>query len=253
MSRFVGPLVLVLAGCAPAGQADPPPLAAGPASPAAAEAEVYVVEGASRAEWTPGWRAVIDARRILLDSPTSAGWYVVPRPEARTEGLTLTFAAPGLTLVVDADRCALDMDRTILRDRVTLDWDGGRFEGCGGDRPARPDISGSVWELVRIGGEAAPGSRSPAATLTFGPGGALGGTLACNDGGLRTRWTPAGGFDRVAGGFEQTAMGCNQPAAEAFGRRFWSGLGAAAAWRRDGDRLWITLGDGREAELRRLL
>ena len=94
--------------------------------------------------------------------------------------------------------------------------------------------------------------RSPAATLLFAPDGRLGGTLACNDGGVETSWD-SGGFVTRGGGFTQTAIGCNQPAAEAVGTRFWNGMTSARNWRRDGERLFVTLGDGSEAELRLLL
>ncbi|MGZ8282743.1 MAG: META domain-containing protein [Allosphingosinicella sp.] len=248
-------MAIALSGCAPAdGPPAPPPTPTVPAAvPASGPDEVYLVEGATAAGGAPGWRAVIDRDRILLRSPTSAGWYVEPRPEPRIAGLTLTFATPRLTLLVDADACALRDRSRGLTDRIVLDWDGGRFEGCGGDRPPATAIAGTVWELVRLGAEAAPAARSPAATLTFAPDGRLGGTLACNDGGLATKWTPGGGFVRRPDGFVSTQMGCGEPAAEAFGARFWQGLAGARSWRREGERLMVTLADRTEAELRRLI
>ena len=105
-----------------------------------------------------------------------------------------------------------------------LHWDDGRFEGCNGRGRLPAEIAGTTWELVRIGGEVAPEGRSPAATLEFGANGSLGGTLACNDGDIRTSWTANGGFVAGGPGFEQTAIGCNDPAVEAFGTRFWQAM-----------------------------
>jgi heat shock protein HslJ len=205
-----------------------------------------------RENWAPGWSAVIIGDRLLLDSPTSAGWYSasIERPAAR--GGERRYVTPASTLVIESGACSLIEYRHMLPDRAILEWDGGRFEGCAGPRSTASETAGTVWELVRLGGAAAPAGRSPPATLIFSPGGALGGTLACNDGGIRTTWTE-GGFVAHGGGFESTAMGCNDPRVEEFGRRFWNGLVAARAWRRDGDRLVIILADGSEAELRRLL
>ena len=223
-----------------------------PPAPAAARPSAYVVRGAPRPNNGP-WAAVIREGRLLLDSPTSAGWYSASLPEARLDGSRRIFATATMILTVEPGACALREYYPALPDRVTLEWDAGRFEGCGGAHAAPTEMAGTVWELVRIGDEPAPAGRSPAATLIFGRDGGLGGTLSCNDGGIRTMWTGGGGFVVVGSGFEQTAMGCNDPAGEAFGRRFWGGLETARAWRRDRDRLFITFADGTEAELRYLL
>ena len=233
--------------CAPAAQNETEPAAALDIRP--------VILGRPGPNGLPGWRAVIVPGRLLLDSPTSAGWYSIPLPPPREETgpRRLTYAGDRIGLVGEIGACAIPEYRESLPNRIWLEWDSGRFEGCNGPGRAPTQITGAVWELVRIGGGAAPQGRSPPATLQFGANGALGGTLACNDGGLRTTWTEDGGFAVGRGGFEQTEIGCNDPAVEAFGRRFWNGMQTARAWRRDGARLRITLADGSEAELRYLL
>ncbi len=223
-----------------------------PSATAAARPSAYVVRGAPRPHNGP-WSAVIREGRLLLDSPTSAGWYAVRLPEARLDGGRRVFATETITLTVEPEACALRDLYPALPDRVTLEWDAGEFEGCGGVPAVPTEMAGTVWELVRIGDELAPAGRSSAATLIFGRDGGLGGTLSCNDGGIRTLWTGGGGFVSVGSGFEQTAMGCNDPTGEAFGMRFWGGLATARAWRRDGERLFITFADDTEAELRYLL
>ena len=241
--------IVLLAGCIPVAEEVPREPEAATNEPVAA----YAIRGQDRPNWGPGWRAVILDGRILLDSPTSAGWYSVPLPEARIADGRRTFAAGPLTLAIEEGACRLSELGAALPDRILLDWDGGRFEGCGGARALPSQIAGTVWELVGIGGDPAPSGRSPSATLIFGRNGSLGGTLSCNDGGIRATWTASGGFVAGPDGFESTAMGCNDPAGEAFGRRFWHGLSTARSWRRDGDRLRITFADGSQAELRFLL
>ena len=256
MTRFfLLSAALVAAACAPsprnqseaAAEGDPPP-------PAAASAPTaYVVRGEPRANWSPGWAAVIRDGRLLLDSPTSAGWYAMVLPAARREGESRVYAAERLRLTVRPGACGSREYYPSLPDAVALEWDSGTFEGCGGARQPADRIAGTVWELVRIGDDRAPATRSPAATFVFGENGGVGGTLNCNDGGISATWTASGGF--VAGrepGFMQTAIGCFD-AGEAFGRRFWNAMPTARAWRRDGERLFITFADGSEAELRYLL
>ena len=214
-----------------------------------------IVMGRPGPNGAPSWRAVIVPGRLLLDSPTSAGWYSLPLPPPSEERAPrrLTYAGDRFTLVGEIGACSIPEYRELLPNGFTLAWDSGRFEGCNGRGTLPREVAGTIWELVRISGEGAPEGRSPAATLTWGEKGALGGTLACNDGGIRTSWKADGGFAHGPPGFEQTAMGCNDPKVEAFGARFWQGLAAARSWRRDGDRLRIVLADGAEAELRYLL
>ena len=219
---------------------------------AAARESAYAIRGVRQPGHGTDWRAVILDGRILLDSPTSAGWASM-QPTARREGNRRLLETRYLTLTIESGPCDLREVIPVLPDRVILEWDGGRFEGCGGPRLVSADIAGTWWELMRIGDAQAPAEHAPAVILHFGRNGGLGGTLSCNDGGIRTTWTGDGGFRRGPSGFEQTAVGCNDPAGDAFGRRFWSALETAQAWRRDGDRAYITFADGSQAELRYLI
>ncbi len=240
-------LAAALGACTPAGPRAPEREAGHEARP--------IILGASGPSGTPRWSAVIVPGRLLLDSPTSAGWYSIPLPPPREErgARRLIYEGDRVTLIGDIGACAIPEYRDALPNRFILRWDGGEFEGCNGRGWLPTRMAGTVWELVRIGKEAAPDGRSPAAVLVWGPNGSLGGTLACNDGGISTTWTAKGGFAPGRPGFEQTAMGCNDRAAEAFGARFWEGLATARSWRRDRDRLSIRFADGSEAELRYLL
>ena len=252
--RAIWLLAAAAAACAPAAREEVVPRnEAAPPAAAPSRPSAYLVRGEPRANWSPGWAAVIRDGRLLLDSPTSAGWYAMVLPAARREGGSRVYAAERLRLTVRPGACGLREYYPALPDAVTLDWDSGRFEGCGGAQQPSSEIAGTVWELVRIGDDRAPATRSPAATFVFGENGGVGGTLNCNDGGISATWTASGGF--VAGrepGFMQTAIGCFD-AGETFGRRFWNAMPTARAWRRDGERLFITFADGSEAELLYLL
>ena len=256
--RLAGLAAALLTACAPAAPNQAEPAARSTVAPEAtppgpdARDAAYLMRGQPQPNRSSGWSAVLSGSRLLLKSPTSAGWYAVALPEPRVGGGRRTYAAERLTLAVEPGACTLREVYPGLPDRIRLEWDSGTFEGCGGPRPTSTQIAGTVWELVRLGADPAPATRSPAATLVFGTDGSLGGTLNCNDGGIRSSWTGQGGFIARGEGFEQTAMGCYD-AGETFGRRFWNAMPSARAWRRDGERLFITFVDGSEAELRYLL
>jgi hypothetical protein len=219
--------------------------------------EVYpIILGAPGEGGGPAWRAVLQPGELLLDSPTSAGWYriALPPPIQEPGPRRLTYEAGEVRLVGEIGACGIPAYRARLPNRMVLSWYGGTFEGCNGRGTLPERMDGTVWQLVRIGAEWAPEGRSPPATLIFGRDGGVGGTLACNDGGLRhRRWTPSGDFTGYDEGFEQTAMGCPDPMVDGFGRRFWSGMMTAHGWRREHARLYVTFADGTEAELRYLL
>lgn len=249
-------LAIVPSACTPAARDEAETATrndAGPFDPAAASDSAYVIRGVGQPGQGTDWSAVILDGRIFLDSPTSAGWTSIAAPQPRLEADRRVYETRYLTLTVEPGACDLATHRARQPDRVTIAWDAGRFVGCGGPRPVLREIGDTWWELLRIGHDAAPSGRAPAAILHLGRNGSLGGTLSCNDGGVRTMWTGGGGFLPVGTGFESTAVGCSDPAGEAFGRRFWGGMETARSWRREGDRLFVTFTDGTEAELRYLI
>ena len=239
---------MVMSACAPGDDGEREALLARDVHP--------IILGAPGEGGGPSWRAVLQPGELLLDSPTSAGWYRIPLPPPIQDQAArrLTYQAGEARLVGQIDACTIPAYRARLPNRMVLSWDGGTFEGCNG-RGTLPDgMAGTVWQLVRIGAERAPEGRSPPAILIFGRDGSVGGTLACNDGGLRhRRWTSKGEFTGFDEGFEQTAMGCPDSRVVGFGDRFWSGMMTATRWRREHARLYVMFADGTEAELRYLL
>jgi len=116
-------------------------------------------------------------------------------------------------------------------------------------------LAGTNWAVTRLAGQRAPTGRRPAATIHFAPGGAIDGTVACNDVGSGSNdWTANGGFIRHP---ERpsiiTTVGClGEDRQSAFGGLFWNRMDGAVSWARTGDRLTIRFEDDATAELRRL-
>ena len=255
--------LLFVAACAqvPADVRAPPATEAAQDEPAPVTAPepafmtgTYMMRGPRREGMGNDWRAVITPNRMLLASPTSAGWYVEPRPPVRVEQDRQVFRTERMTVAIEPGACALARHRDLLPDRVSLDWDGGSFEGCGGPRPGPAGIADTVWELVRVGHQIPPPDRSPAATLGFAADGGVGGTQVCNNVGSNLRWRPDGSFARIPDrpGFASTLIGCYGPG-HAISQRFWEMMARATSWRRDGERLFIADSRGETAELRFLL
>jgi heat shock protein HslJ len=223
-------------------------------APAPFEPRDYVMRGPRRDGSGNAWNAVMVDERILLASPTSAGWHVDPRPQAAIEQGRHVFRTARMTVAIAPGACDLAQYRARLPDRVSLEWDGSRFEGCGGPRPRPAGVADTVWELARLGTEPPPADRSPAATLGFAADGRVGGTHVCNNVGSNLRWRPDGGFDRRRDepAFMSTAVGCYGPSYP-IAQGFWQLMARVTRWRRDGDRLFVTGANGDTAELRFLI
>jgi len=252
-----------LAACAvpeaapPAVEPEAPPAAiVAPLPPERAHVSVpYAMRGAAvPGSGANGWLAVLDEGRMLISSPTSAGWYVATRPQPEVVAGRHVFRTAEMTITVEPGACTVPEQRTAQPDRVTLVWDGGSFEGCGGPRTGPQGVENSLWELVRLGNQVPPPDRSPAATLGFSADGRVGGTHVCNSLGSTVRWRRDGSFVRGPEGyaFVGTQIGCYGPGHD-IGQRFWNMVATAKSWRQEGDRLFITGAGGEVAELRFLI
>src|SRR5688572_2517560 len=96
-------LAFALTACAPSPLDDVAALEARPNILPSA----YAIKGQERSNWSPGWQAVIDGDKLLLDSPTSAGWYRIPLPAPRTDNGRRVFAPGPLTLGIEEGACVL--------------------------------------------------------------------------------------------------------------------------------------------------
>lgn len=246
----------------PAGEAPPqgpsaapsPPRDAAPPPAVAPVSIPYTAQGGALPRRGNRWRVVIDEGRMLIGSPTSAGWYIVPRPQPEIADGRHVFRTEQVTITVEPGGCTAAAQGDAQLDAVTLEWDGGTFQGCGGPRTGPGGLTENLWELVRLGNEAPPPDRSPAATLGFSSDGRVGGSHVCNSIGTNVRWRADGSFarDPDSPAFMGTAIGCYGPGHD-IGARFWSLVATAVGWRQEGERLIITGANGQTAELRYLI
>ena len=244
----------------------------GPAAPPEAMRDRAVVAGGERDdEVAPGyvpvpprvrpyafyaadgrWGGVLFDDRIFLDSPTSAGWYVRPVETREFPPGGTRHVATGLVVTIEEGNCSDAALQDRFPDGVVVEWDSGTHRACGGERGQTGDLARTSWRVTRLDGEQAPTGSSPTATLLFGADGRLGGTLQCNDGGIRARWAD-GAFAVESPEIESTAMECSDAPNAGFAMSFWAAMGEATHYVLADDTLTVFFADGRSAELSRLL
>lgn len=200
---------------------------------------------------TPSKAAIIDGEWIF-DTPTAAGWAALPLPAPEIDGNKRDYRLKYFRLTIERGACADPRLRPTLPDGVAISSDHSELSGCGGPRQASAEVAGAHWQVLRIGAKRAPKDASPT-IFTLSTNGGVGGTLACNDVGIATRWTDRRFVQPRKGGWiEGTAVGCHGPAVD-FGQLFWAAMYRAVSWTRRGDRLMIRFADGSDAELRLVL
>lgn len=242
-------LLLLVAACdppMPVPDAGPEPVPSPAAEPAPPRKVAFAARGTDRR-----WELAIDDRRIIFSMPTAAGWRTVPKPERVTSAQGISYRTAYLNVDIASKPCRIGGIQ--YPDTVTFAVDGGVFAGCGGPRVGRAGITDTPWEVIAVNGTAAPHDRFPI-VLRFTPGGDIGGSVACNDFGIRRR------FDGRAfrggspdDGAEMTAVGCPDAEGDALFRRLLPVLYRAAAWRIEGDVLLLEAPGGDTIRLRRLL
>jgi META domain len=243
LSRAAAILAFALTACD-----GPIPMPSGAVKDADAYATLLEAGGAA----SPLKGAIIGGEWIF-DSPGAAGWSAVTLPPPEIAAGRRRYQLKHAELTIEPGGCADAKLRPELADRVLFIAESAEFSGCGGPRQSSANVAGTHWQVLRLGAVPAPEQAGPT-IFSFGKDGGIGGTLACNDVSIGTRWTqerflqPDGAEQFV----EATLVGCEGPAVD-FGRLFWSAMPRAVWWRRDGDRLRIVLADRSEAELRLIL
>lgn len=108
------------------------------------------------------------------------------------------------------------------------------------------------WVLERLGDQAAPSARPPAAIVKFWDNGRLGGMLSCNGIGGAAMWLADGTFANLEQPLRSTLIACGGPAdrGKLFAERFWVKMPLAKRWRIEGRLLEIRFSDGAIARLR---
>lgn len=239
--------LLLLAACdaaVPVAEAGPDPVWAPAAVPPPKPA--FAARGVDRR-----WELAIDERRMIFSMPTAAGWRVAPKPEAVASAQGVTYRTKYLRVDIIAKPCRIGSAQ--YPDSVTFAVDGGVFAGCGGPRVGETGISDTPWEVIAVNSAPAPHDRFPI-VLRFAPGRAIGGSVACNDFGIRRS------FDGRAfrggspdDGAEMTAVGCPDAEGDALFRRLLPILYRVGVWRMEADKLLLEAPSGDTIRLKRLL
>jgi hypothetical protein len=242
-------LLPLLAACdppMPAADAGPDPVAVPAVAPAELREAAYAARGADRR-----WELAIDERRIIFSMPTAAGWRVVPKPGPVTTADGTRYRTPYLQVDIAPRPCRIGAVQ--YPDTVTFAVDGGVFSGCGGARTGQAAISGTPWEVIALNDSAAPHDRFPI-VLRFTPGRGIGGSVACNDFGIRRSFDGrAFGRGDPDDGAEMTAVGCPDAEGDALFGRLLPVLYRVDAWRIEGDELLLEAPGGDSIRLKRLL
>lgn len=242
-------LLLLLAACDPAvpvADAGPDPVLVPAAEPAPPRTPAYAARGIDRR-----WELAIDERRIIFSMPTAAGWRVVPKPEPIASAGGIRYRTDYLQVDIAPKPCRIGA--TQYPETVTFAVDGGVFSGCGGPRLGQADISGTPWEVIAVNEVPAPYDRFPI-VLRFTSGRGIGGSVACNDFGIRRSFD--GGAFRGGSpddGAEMTAVGCPDAEGDALFRRLLPILYRVVDWRIEGEEMLLEAPGGDTIRLKRLL
>jgi heat shock protein HslJ len=136
---LAAPLALSLAGCVTPTQALPP--------------GAYVATG-----HMPEWNLVIDARNIAFMAPNAAP-VVAPTPPVIVGFAGEIYQTPRINVNIVHAACTDTMTGRAYRDRVQVDVNGRRYEGCGGaPQPMvqQAALAGTDWRVVAVNGRAPP-------------------------------------------------------------------------------------------------
>ena len=132
---IVAPAALLLSGCL----SYPPPSAA-----------PYRAIGQE-----PGWTLIIDEQDLTFilsgNQPIRQ-----PRPEPTIGFAGEIYQTPRISVNIVHSHCTDAMSGQGYGDRVQVDVDGRRFEGCGGDLAAPAGLAGTNWRVEAINGRPTP-------------------------------------------------------------------------------------------------
>jgi heat shock protein HslJ len=106
----------------------------------------------------PEWNLVIDERNIAFMAPNSAP-VVAPTPPVVVGFAGEISRTPQLNVNIVHAACTDATTGRAYRDRVQVDVNGRRYEGCGGDpQPMvrQAALAGTSWRVVAINGRATP-------------------------------------------------------------------------------------------------
>ena len=103
----------------------------------------------------PGWTLIIDERDLTFIT-MGAEPVRQPRPQAIIGIAGEIYQTPRIGVNIVHAACTDVMSGQAYRDRVQVDVDGRRFEGCGGDPVAPSGLAGTNWRVVTVNGRPTP-------------------------------------------------------------------------------------------------
>lgn len=219
---FVAPAALLLSACL----SYPPPSAA-----------PYRAVGQE-----PGWTLIIDERDLTF-IPAGGQPVRQPRPQAINGFAGEIYQTPRIGVNIVHAGCTDVMSGQGYRDRVQVDVDGRRFEGCGGDPAAPAGLAGTNWRVEAVNGRPTPPQgeyfirfEDDRISAKFGCNG-MGGNYSEN------------GNSRTVGPMAATRMFCPDPAMS-FENQGGTILSQPVTATSNGDRMTLSNANGR-IELRR--
>ena len=103
----------------------------------------------------PGWSLIIDERDITF-IPADGPPVRQPRPQVINGFAGEIYQTPRIGVNVVHAACTDVMSGQAYRDRVQVDVDGRRFNGCGGEAVAPTGLTGTNWRVTAVNGRATP-------------------------------------------------------------------------------------------------
>ena len=103
----------------------------------------------------PGWSLIIDERDITF-IPAGGPPVRQPRPPFINGFAGEIYQTPRIGVNIVHATCTDVMSGQAYRDRVQVDVDGKRFNGCGGDAVSAAGLTGTNWRVTAVNGRATP-------------------------------------------------------------------------------------------------
>jgi heat shock protein HslJ len=103
----------------------------------------------------PGWTLIIDDRELTF-IPVGGQPVRQPKPQPIIGFAGEIYQTPRIGVNIVHAQCTDAMSGQSYRDRVQVDVDGRRFNGCGGDTAAPSGLAGTNWRVEAVNGRATP-------------------------------------------------------------------------------------------------
>ena len=154
----------------------------------------------------PGWTLVIDERDLTF-IPAGGQPVRQPRPQAIIGIAGEIYQTPRIGVNIVHSQCTDVMSGQSFRDRVQIDVDGRRFNGCGGGAVAPASLAGTNWRVAAVNGRATPAQGDYSIRFEADR---MGAKFGCNSmGGLYEQTANVVHVRDVS----QTLIGCPEPSA----------------------------------------